>query len=232
MSGMGSSEFQAAAAADPNFVQGLIGGNAGLQRQTASVVSGFIGREANAQDLRAYEQLTNIAAANGGQLPMGGGSPDSARVEALMKQLQASPADEMREKEAARHNRTMEVMSHFMDLQTRIDEWMVNIMNWLLTFDLEKVQAGIIAGMEMIGKGAKYLIDNAPIWGANIKSMSDRVIRWANENNLLPGLKAGFDGIMTVLKGALGLGQQAAEAYGPAMCAAGGGLGGPHSRYV
>lgn len=184
MSGMGGADFQARAAADPNFVQSLIAGNAGLQRQTSHIVSGFIGREANAQDLRAYEQLTNIAAANGGQLPMGGGSPDASRVDELLKQLQASPADEMREKEAARHNRTMEVMSHFMDLQTRIDDWMVNIMNWMLTLDLEKIQSAILGGMDMMEKGAKWLVEKAPIVGSALMAMSDRIIQWAEDNNL------------------------------------------------
>lgn len=215
MSGMGADDFQARAAADPNFVQSLIAGNAGLQRQTSHIVSGFLGREATAGDLRTYEQLTNISAANGGQLPTGGA--DGRRVDALLKQLQSSPGDDMREKEAARHNRTMEVMSHFMGLQTRVDTWMIGIMEWLLKFDLDKVQAAILGGMDKMGAGVKWLLDNAPEWGKNIKNMSDRVIKWANDNNLLPGLRAGFDMIANLIKGAGRVGQQAAEAYGPLM---------------
>ena len=148
MSGMSEAEFQASARSDPNFIQGLLSGSVVMQRQTAHMVGGFLGREATANDLRAYEELTNIAAAHGGRLPMEGGSPDASRVDELLKQLQASPADQMRENEAARHNRIMEVMSSFMDLQTEIDEWMTGIMNWLKTIDLKKVQDSILNAMD------------------------------------------------------------------------------------
>ncbi|MEA5452051.1 hypothetical protein VB780_25985 [Leptolyngbya sp. CCNP1308] len=219
MSGMSASEFQSAAAADPNFVQGLIGNNVGLQRQTASIVGGFLGRDATAQDLRAYEELTNLSAANGGQLPTGGGE-GAARVEELMKQLQASPADEMRQKEAARHNAVMQAMSNFMGLQTKIDEQMTGIAEWFNGMDLKAVEGKILGAMDLMETGAKWLVEKAPEIRDKIFEMSDIVIQWATDNNLLPGLKAGFDGMMTILKGAFGLGQNVVGAVAPGYGAA------------
>lgn len=206
MSGLSASEFQQQAANDPNFVQGLLGNNAGLQRQTSFLVSGFLGRDASAQDLRAYEELANISAANGGRLPLSGDSKDAGRANELLKQIQSSPADEMREKEAAAHNRTLEVMSHFMDIQTKMDSWMTNIMNWLLTFDLDKVQQVILGAMDKIEDFVKWVYPKLEIvaakaieMGRNIAAMSAEVIAWAKRNNIIPTITAGFAKVYELL---------------------------------
>lgn len=182
VSGLSDSEFQARAAQDPNFVRGLIGGNAGLQRFTSNLVSGFLGRDATATDLRAYEELANIAAANGGQLPMDSSSPSGQRVQELMQQLNASPAEEMRRREAERHNATINAMSNFMHLQTQIDKWMTQ----LYDFIDERIQdiKGFVGNMK-----------------ENVVDAMEKVREWLEENDLVGTVRSWMEHIAGIVMG-------------------------------
>lgn len=186
MSGMSAAQFQQNAQNSPNFIQDLLSNSVVMQRQTSHIVSGFLGREATANDLRAYEELTNIAAANGGQLPMEGNSPDASRVDELLKQLQASPADEMRQKEAARHNAVMEAMANFMNLQTKVDTWMISIAEWFSGMNLKNVEKVILDAMGGIETAAIWMKDRLPEIRIKILEVTDTIVKWAEENNIVP----------------------------------------------
>jgi GH24 family phage-related lysozyme (muramidase) len=151
ISGMGADEFRAAAASDPNFVQNLIAGNSGLQRQTSATLQGILGRQATAQDLRTFEELANISAANGGRLPTGPGG-DGGRVEQLLAQLQESPGDQARKLEAEAHNLTIQAMSNLNEASLKMKETQVELLEQLNGFPLKEIGDGIAAAMDNVIK--------------------------------------------------------------------------------
>jgi hypothetical protein len=151
ISGMGADEFRAAAASDPNFVQNLIAGNSGLQRQTSATLQGILGRQATAQDLRTFEELANISAANGGRLPTGPGG-DGGRVEQLLAQLQESPGDQARKLEAEANNLTIKAMSNLNEASLKMKETQVELLEQLNGFPLKEIGDGIAAAMDGVIK--------------------------------------------------------------------------------
>ncbi len=151
ISGMGADEFRAAAASDPNFVQNLIAGNSGLQRQTSATLQGILGRQATAQDLRTFEELANISAANGGRLPTGPGG-DGGRVEQLLAQLQESPGDQARKLEAEAHNLTIKAMSNLNEASLKMKETQVELLKQLNGLPLEEIGKGLTAAIDGILK--------------------------------------------------------------------------------
>jgi hypothetical protein len=151
ISGMGADEFRAAAASDPNFVQNLIAGNSGLQRQTSATLQGILGRQATAQDLRTFEELANISAANGGRLPTGPGG-DGGRVEQLLAQLQESPGDQARKLEAEANNLTIKAMSNLNEASLSMKEAQVALLEQLNGFPLKEIGDGIAAAMDGVIK--------------------------------------------------------------------------------
>jgi murein DD-endopeptidase MepM/ murein hydrolase activator NlpD len=151
ISGMGADEFRAAAASDPNFVQNLIAGNSGLQRQTSATLQGILGRQATAQDLRTFEELANISVANGGRLPTGPGG-DGGRVEQLLAQLQESPGDQARKLEAEAHNLTIQAMSNLNEASLKMKETQVELLKQLNGLPLEEIGEGLVAAIDGILK--------------------------------------------------------------------------------
>lgn len=204
-SGMSRGAFQAAAAGDANFVQRQLQQNVGLQRETDYMLSGLLGRQASAQDLRAFEQLQNIAMANGGALPQSGAS-GSAEVDKLLAELGKNPADQARQAEAERHNKQMEVMSHFQDLMTRTDQWMANIYNWILeNVDLEAVKETIMGVMDFVENKVAPIIVEAAGWMINegipkLIEAGDAVIAWAKKNDVVGKIAATMEFIVDIFK--------------------------------
>lgn len=201
-SGMSRAEFQAAAASDPNFVRSQMAGNVNLQRIMGNqLLPGLIGRDASAQDIRAFEQLSNIAIANGGQLPMGGA--DGNRVNELLSQLNSTPADEARQAEAERHNMQMEVMSNFQNLMTKTDQWMANIYSWISeNLDLEAIEKKILEVMDSV---AAFVEKRAiPFIQSGLEAAA-ALTQWAKDNNLgsiFSGLIGGRGGAAGTAAGA------------------------------
>lgn len=200
ISGMSEAEFNRRAAADPNFVRGQFQSNVLLQRMSTQMLGAQLGRDPTAQDLRAYEELISLSAGNGGRLPTGGGR-DSARVAEIMQQFGQDPADQQRANEAARHNRQMEVMSKFEDIMTKMDEWMVNIYDYLLRFDLDAVQEGILTAMDAFGGWVKATLPKIEQFAKDAKAAFDAVIKWTIDNNLVARVDAIFGRIANFFPG-------------------------------
>lgn len=196
-SGMSASEFRAGAQADSNFVQQQMAQNVGLQRQVGDfLLPGLLGREASAGDIRAFEQLSNIMIANNGELP-GASAPGGEQVQALLAELGMSEADEARQAEAERHNKQMEVMSHFQGIMTRMDQWMANIYDFIQEhLNLEEINAAIHAGMDWIERGAQWVAEAVP----KVFEMADAVIQWAENNDLMGKLGTALDVIVDIIK--------------------------------
>ncbi|NER79649.1 MAG: glycoside hydrolase family 104 protein [Leptolyngbya sp. SIO1D8] len=191
MSGMSREDFQQRATSDPNFVQSQFQSNVALQRQVGDfLLPGLLGRQATAQDIRSFEQLANVAAANGGQLPTGG-EPGSARVNELLAQLSQTPADAARQAEAERHNKQMEVMSHFQGLMTRTDQWMADIYGWIAeNVNLDAIEDNIIKVMDWVEDGV-----------VKITEMSEAVSEWVKDNNILGKVSDGVDIVIDLIRG-------------------------------
>ena len=197
-SGMSREQFQAAAAADPNFVREQMSGNVNLQRlRGTQLLPGLIGRDATAQDMRAFEQLSNIAISNGGQLPTG--TADGAgQVDKLLAQLNASPADAARQAEAERHNKQMEVMANFQNLMTKTDEWMANIYGWISeNLDLAAIEETVLSVMNRFGnfvtdtalpfiedQAIPFIQDQAIPFVMEGLDAAKALAQWAKDNNI------------------------------------------------
>ncbi|MEM1242213.1 MAG: hypothetical protein AAGI45_20465, partial [Cyanobacteria bacterium P01_H01_bin.26] len=189
-SGMSRAQFQAAASADPNFVRSQMAGNVNLQRLMGTqLLPGLIGRDATAQDMRAFEQLSNIAIANGGQLPTGT-ADGSGKVAELLGQLNMSPADQARQAEADRHNKQMEVMANFQNLMTKTDEWMANIYGWISeSLDLAAIEETILSVMNRFGTfvsetAIPFITDQAIPFVEQGLETAKALAQWAKDNNI------------------------------------------------
>ncbi|MBT9316288.1 M23 family metallopeptidase [Leptothoe spongobia] len=195
-SGMSREQFQAAADADPNFVRSQMAGNVNLQRLMGTqLLPGLIGRDATAQDMRAFEQLSNIAIANGGALPTG--TADGAgQVDKLLAQLNMSPADQARQAEAERHNKQLEVMANFQNLMTKTDEWMANIYGWISeNLDLAAIEETILSVMDRFGTfvgetAIPFITDQAIPFVQQGLEAAQSLAQWAKDNNIAERLGA------------------------------------------
>lgn len=194
MSGMSAAEFNAAAAADPNFVNRLLSNNVPAQRFTGDfLLPGMLGREASATDVKAFAQLANITAANGGALPSAG-SAGGAQVDKLLRQLSGESGFDALKAEQELKAKQMEVMENFMTLKTDIDVWMKDLLVWVQEHvDLKEVSkdfSGMISwlrkdGMELLSLGEKA-------FKATEQAAND-MIEWAKKNNIAEKLEPLLD---------------------------------------
>jgi hypothetical protein len=183
MSGMSSAQFNERAASDPDFVKNLLSSNVTAQRFAGDfLLPGMLGREASAADVKAFSQLANITAANGGQLPSAG-SAGSAQIDKLLKQLGGEPGFDAMKAEQELKAKQMEVMQNFLTLRTDLDKWQKDMLIWVQEHvNFKEVVGETKAAIAWVRKeGGEFIAAGE---GA-FKAMQ----KWAKDNNLVETMR-------------------------------------------
>jgi hypothetical protein len=200
MSGMSSTQFNARAASNPDFVKNLLSSNVTAQRFAGDfLLPGMLGHEATAADVKAFSQLANITAANGGQLPSAG-SAGGAPVDKLLKQLGGEPAFEAMQAEKLFKAEQMKAMQNFSELRTIIDLWLLKTTTWInqhmnLKEVAENAKGFLSKGGEFLSQGLTFLSSAKPkvtAFFTEAKQAFDALQTWAKENNIKGWLESTF----------------------------------------
>ena len=84
----------------------------------------------------------------------------------------------------------MEVMSNFGDLMTRTDQWMADIYGWISeNVNLDAIEDGILQMMDWVEDGV-----------ANVVEMSESVIQWAEDNNIIGKISGAIEEITSIIQ--------------------------------